>query len=290
MKKIAFIFLFFAAFYSTNGQIITTVAGTGTSGYSGDGGPATAAALNYSGNLINDNHGNLYFTDCDNNCIRKIDITGVITTIAGNGSAGYSGDGGAATAAELFYPHGVTVDNYGNIFIADQKNNCVREVNTSGTITTIAGNGSGGYSGDGGAATAATLNWPTGIALDNAGNIYVTEYYNSVVRKISTSGIISTYAGNGSAGYSGDGGPATDGQINGPYSLATDQLGNVYIADCFNYRIRKVDVYGVISTIAGTGSGGFSGDGGPATAAQIGNSSTQPASCVIAGNYGNIYC
>jgi len=251
--------------------IISTVAGNGTAGYSGDGGAATVAQLYYPAGVAVDSAGNIYIADYNNNRIRKVNTSGIISTVAGNGTAGYSGDGGAATAAQLSNPFSVAVGSTGNIYIADGSNNRIRKVNTSGIISTVAGNGTAGYSGDGGAATAASLSSPYGVAVDSAGNIYIADRSNNRIRKVNTSGIISTVAGNGALGYSGDGGAATAAQLSSPHRVTVDSSGNIYIADTGNYRIRKVNTSGIISTVAGNGTQGYSGDGGAATAAQINN-------------------
>ncbi len=253
----------------TPSGIISTIAGTGVAGFSGDGGQATAAQINRPVKITRDAAGNLFFADEQNNRIRKISTTGVITTIAGNGTPTFSGDGGPATAAGLFHPSAVILDGSGNLYIADHENNRVRMINTSGTITTIAGNGSGGYSGDGGMATAAGLYWPFGLTFDGSGNLYIGDQKNNRVRKVSPTGIISTFAGTGVAGAAGDGGAATAAQLSNPSAIAIDNSGNFYIADQVNNKVRRVSASGIITTFAGTGVAGFSGDGGPATAAQF---------------------
>ena len=255
---------------STTG-IITTVAGSLTPGYSGDGGPATAATLHGPVDVAVDSAGNMFIADVMNNCIRKVNAAGVISTYAGNTVGGYSGDGGSATLAELSFPTSVALDGAGNLFISDGANNCIRKVNSSGVISTIAGDTATGYSGDGGQATDAKLYGPEDIALDKTGNLYIADIGNNVVRKVNTSGIISTVAGTGGAGYSGDNGPATAAQMRYPYAVATDTAGNLYITDNSNFVIRKVDTAGIITTIAGDGGSGYSGDGGPATAATFNN-------------------
>ena len=249
--------------------IISTIAGTGSTGYSGDGGPATAAQLSTPVGIAIDGAGNLFFTDVNNIRVRKINTSGIITTIAGNGTAGYSGDGGPATAAQFRLMYGIAVDNTGRVIIADGHNSCVRRIDTSGIITTIAGTGTAGYSGDGGAATAALLSDPTGIAIDRVGNVYVCDADSNCVRVIYPYGMIATIAGTGSAGFSGDSGPATAAQLAHPLGIAVTDSGYIYIADFNNNRIRKINLSGIISTAAGTGSAGYSGDGGPATAAQL---------------------
>jgi uncharacterized protein YjiK len=256
----------------TTAGIISTVAGNGTGGYSGDGGAATSAELSHPSGVTVDSAGNFYIADQTNNRIRKVTTTGIISTVAGNGTQGYSGDGGAATSAELNQPYGVTVDSAGNIYIADFLNNRVRKVTVStGKISTVAGDGTGGYSGDGGAATSAELDGPTNVAVDSAGNIYIADSDNNRIRKVTAStGIISTVAGDGTAGYSGDGGAATSADLNLAYGVALDASGNIYIGDWANHRVRKVTIStGIISTVAGDGIGGYSGDGGPATIAEL---------------------
>jgi trimeric autotransporter adhesin len=284
--KILLVSIFLCLTLALNSQNISTIAGIDTAGYSGDGGPATIAELYSPSGAVFDASGNLYIADDNNNRIREISTSGIISTFAGNGynapnDGGYSGDGGPATAAELFFPAGIAFDGSGNLYIADASNNMIRIVSTSGIINTIAGifNPLGGYSGDGGPATAAELWNPSGVAVDASGNIYIADEVNNRVRKVNTSGIISTYAGNGygspnTGGFTGDGGPATDAELYIPEGVATDASGNVYIADYSNNRIRMVNTSGIINTIAGNGfgspsSGGFSGDGGASTAAEL---------------------
>ncbi len=266
-------------------QIITTIAGNGFAAYSGDNGPATAAALNFPTSVWKDNAGNLYISEAGNNCVRRVNAAGIISTIAGTGVAGFSGDGGPATAAMLNYAQGVTGDNAGNVYVADLHNNRVRKIDAAGIISTVAGYGTAGYSGDGGLAIAAKLNVPCGICVDGAGNLFVSDYLNFRIRKIDGSGIITTVAGTGVHGFSGDGGPATAAQIDSATSIAVDNLGNLYVGDFGNSRVRKVNTAGVISTIAGTGTAGYSGDGGPATAARI----TRVNGSAFADNAGNVF-
>ncbi|MFZ0319755.1 MAG: hypothetical protein WAL56_11565 [Candidatus Sulfotelmatobacter sp.] len=253
--------------------LISTVAGNGTYGYSGDGGLAFNAELREPTGVALNTSGNVYIADDFNYRIRKITVsTGDISTVAGDGTAGYSGDGGAATGAELNYPLGLAVDTSGNIYIADLINCRVRKVTVStGIITTVAGNGKCGYSGDGGAATSAELANPSTVAVDKSGNIYIADENNNRVRKVTVStGIITTVAGNGIAGYSGDGGPATSAEMDDPTAVAVDSSANIYITDTVNQRIRKVTVStGIITTVAGNGTAGYSGDGGPATSAEL---------------------
>ncbi len=249
--------------------IISTVAGNGTAGFSGDGGLATAAQIHAPYGVAADSAGNLYIADQSNNRIRAVTAAGVISTLAGIGTAGFSGDGGQAAAAQLNFPSGVAVDSTGNIFIADLNNSRIRKVTTAGVISTVAGTGSQGFSGDGGPATAAQLNFPIGLAVDSLGNLYIADQANNRIRKVTAFGVITTVAGNGTAGFSGDGGLATSAQLNSPAGVAVTPSGNLYIADRGNNRIRKVTTFGVITTVAGNGTAGFSGDGGKATAAQL---------------------
>jgi sugar lactone lactonase YvrE len=248
--------------------IISTIAGNGTGGYSGDGGAATAAEINFVRGVALDTIGNVYISDFFNHCIRIVNTNGIISTFAGTGVSGYNGDNIAATAAELNYPQGVAIDKKDNIYISDEGNNRIRMVNTSGIITTVAGNGISGFSGDGGLATVAEMSDPNGVAVDMLGNVYFDDEVNNRIRQVNTSGVINTVAGSGAASYSGDGGPATAAGIFQPIGVAVDISGNLYIGDN-NQRLRYVDAIGNISTIAGTGVAGFSGDGGPATAAKI---------------------
>ena len=272
MKKALFISVIVIASIAkqSQAQIITTVAGNGIYGYSGDGGQATAAQLDFPFGVACDVFGNLYIADSYNAAIRKVSTLGIINTIAGNGISGFSGDGGQATAAELNSIFGIYVDVIGNLYIADGGNNRIRKVNTLGIITTVVGNGTNGYSGDGGQATAAELNYPNGLTIDILGNIYIVDNSNNCIRKISTSGIITTVAGNGTAGFSGDGGQATAAELN-LYSgaIAVDVVGNLFLADGANERIRKVNTAGIITTIAGNGTQGYNGDNGQATNAQL---------------------
>ena len=210
MKLISSVLLLLSiiAYHNVNAQIITTISGTTTAGFTGDNGPATAAKLNSPHDVVVF-AGNIYISDQNNNRVRKINPAGIMTTIAGNGTAGFLGDGGPASAAELDLPTGLAIDNTGNLYIADQSNYRVRKINTSGIISTIAGNGVFTYTADGIAATAAGL-FPTAITLDTSGNLFIAELSNNRVRKVNTSGIISTIAGNGVGGFGGDSGPATD--------------------------------------------------------------------------------
>jgi hypothetical protein len=239
--------------------IISTIAGTGIAGYNGDGIPATAAQLKTPMSITGDASGNLYFSDYDNNRIRKIDAAGIISTYAGNGTIGYGGDGSAATAAQLNNPKGLVIDNTGNMYVADFYNHRIRKIDASGIITTFAGNGSGSFSADGVPATASELNFPSDVAMDTGGNLLIADYLNHRIRKVDATGIIHTVAGYGTGAYSGDGGPATSAALNNPRSIAVDDSNNIYIADLYNHRIRKVSEAGIITTIAGTGVSAYGG-------------------------------
>ena len=249
---------------------ISTLAGTGVRGAAGDGGPAAAAQLNAPRTTATDSAGNTYVTDTENNRIRRISAAGIITTVAGNGTAGYSGDGGPATAARLSNPHGIDVDTAGNVYIADSANHRIRRVSPSGVITTIAGTGSTTYNGDGIPATSASLAYPKGVTVAPDGSLYVGDANHHRVRRFVPGGMISTVAGTGTAGYSGDGGPATAAQLRLPRNVAFGADGSFFIADDSNFAVRRVSPAGVITTIAGTGTAGYSGDGGPATSARLG--------------------
>jgi trimeric autotransporter adhesin len=317
--------------------IISTIAGNGTAGYSGDGGAATSAELNYPLSVAVDGSGNVYIADTDNYRIRKVTAsTGKISTIAGNGISGFSGDGGPGTSAEISYVSGIASDSSGRVFLADNDNCVVREVNTSGVIQTVAGNHAKGcgFSGDDGAATSAQLDYPNGVAVDSSENMYIADRSNLRIRKATLEGNINTVAGNGTVSYaagagteaafyspgsatsdasgniyiadtnncvirkvsaetgevstiagipttnpldpptncsySGDGEPATRATLNGPSKAIADSSGNVYIADTANCRIRRVAASsGDITTVAGTGGCSYSGDGGPATSASL---------------------
>jgi sugar lactone lactonase YvrE len=303
--------------------VISTVAGNGTSSafFAGDGGPAISASLNYPSSVAVDSTGNVLIADTSNSRIRKVAPTGVINTLAGNGSVGSGGDGGPATSAQLNSPVGVTIDQTGNVFIADCSNR-IRKVSPPGTISTfaavstwdlcyydyynyyssgggiaadtvgnvfitdpshhqiykvtpdgvvsvIAGTGRSGFLGDGGPASSAWLSYPSSIAVDATGNLFITDTNNNRIRKVTPDGIIRTVAGSPISGFSGDGGPATSARLSSPTGIAVDTAGNLFIADTYNNRIRKVTPDGIISTVAGNGASGFSGDGGPATSARL---------------------
>ena len=266
---------------------ISTVAGTGQAGYGGDGGPATQALIDAPAGVALDGAGNLYFADTNNHIVRRIDaFSGVITTVAGTPeTSGFSGDGGAATAALLTAPQGIAFDAAGDLLIADTGNNVVREVNTAGIISTIAGTGTAGSGGDGGAATSAQLSspWSVAVAVAQDGSLYIADLGNNRVRKVALSasasgavpGTISTAAGDGTRGFMGDGGSASTAELNQPTAIAIDPAGNLYIADSENNRVREVGASAgnIIETICGTGIVASTqldlGDNGPANAATI---------------------
>jgi streptogramin lyase len=254
--------------------IITTVAGTGSKGFSGDGGPATSARLRYPFSVYVDSAGNIYIADTYNYRIRKVDgQTQIITTVVGDGDAKFKGDGGLAIDASIMKSYDVAVDKEGNLYIADTHSHCIRKVDaTTGIIDTVVGQGTkAGSSGDGGLATEALLNTPTGVYVDASGNIYVTDTKNNVVRKVdATTKIINTVAGNGTPGFSGDGGLATQAQLNYPEGVWVDSSGNMFIVDTDNCRIRMVDgTTAIITTIAGTWWCGYNGNNQPATDAAL---------------------
>lgn len=265
--------------------IITTVAGTGVAGFSGDGGPATLAQLRNPNDVELDAAGNLYIADENNQRVRVI-VNGIIITIAGSGpadasSGGFGGDGGPATSARLNKPHNLAFDRAGNLYISDTKNQRIRRVDRAGVIATVAGAGGGtgadggAFSGDGGPATAAQLWDPHGLTFDRRGNLYIADDKNNRIRRIGRDGIISTVAGSGSdigpnvGGFGGDGGPATGARLFGPHAVAVACDGRLFVTDTKNHRVRLVARNGTISTIVGTGIPGFAGDGGPASAAQL---------------------
>jgi hypothetical protein len=268
----------------TPGGTITTVAGTGTAGYNGDNIAATTARLNYPTGVAVDGVGNLYIADSNNNRIRQVTPGGTITTVAGTGTAGYNGDNIAATTAQLNYPAGVTVDGAGNVYIVDADNYRIRKVTPGGTITTVAGTGTAGYNGDNIAATSAELYAPAGVAVNNAGDLYIADTRNQRIRMVTTSGIITTLVGDGTAGYNGDNIPATSAELNYPGGVAVDGAGNVYIADTHNQRIRMVTTSGIITTLAGAGTAGYNGDNIAATSAQL-----DLPTATLLDNLGNFY-
>jgi RHS repeat-associated protein len=248
--------------------IITTVAGN-QHGFSGDGGPATQASLSFPRRITMGADGSLYIADTGNNRIRRVSPDGIITTVAGNGLKGYSGDGGPASQARLFEPFDMASSPDGNLYIADTQNNRIRRVSPDGIITTVAGNGLRGYSGDGGPASQARLARPWGVSFGPDGSLYIADTENHRIRRVLHNGAITTVAGNGVAGFNGDGGSATQTRLSIPYGMAFDSDGNLYIADTGNNRIRRVSPDGVIRTVAGNGIRGSEGDGGPAAQARL---------------------
>ena len=274
---------------------ISTIAGNYKMGYTGNGGPATSAELNDPRGIVTDPAGNVYFCDRDNHVVRKVDTNGIITTVAGTGSAGYNGDNIQGTTAQLNTPWRVTIDPAGNLYIADSVNDRIRKLAPNGIITTVVGNGSPGYTGDGGPATSATLRIPEQAELDVFGNLYIVDSGNNVIRKVNTSGVITTVAGNGfgqgvgnstgTGAFSGDGGPATKAELNLPVSIAIDTSDNLWISDQANNVIREVNTSGVINTVAGIYNNyNYTGDGGPATKATF----SGPAG-IARDTAGNIY-
>jgi sugar lactone lactonase YvrE len=252
--------------------IIDSFAGTHSATYSGSGGAATSALLARPQGLAFDSSGNLYLADHEFARVRRVDPAGTITTIAGTGAFGFSGDGGLATAARLRGPSSVAVDANGVLYIADGMENRVRRVDAAGVITTFAGNGTSAYGGDGGPATSAGICWPSGLAFDGQGNLYIASKCNNVIRRVDAAGNISTYAGTHSSGFAGDGGLATLAQLNDPHGIAFDANGNLYIADLGNNRIRRVAPDGIITTVAGSACANppcALGDGGVATSAYL---------------------
>jgi sugar lactone lactonase YvrE len=249
-------------------KVITTVAGSGSPGWTGDGTPATAARLQFPEDLAVAPNGDLYIADTGNHAIRKVTAaTGVITTVAGTGSPGYSF--GVATASKIKSPSGIALASNGDFYFADTGNHSVRKV-SAGILTPFAGTGTQGYTGDGGAAAAAKLKQPQDVVIAVNGDIYIADTSNHVVRRVAAAtGVITTVAGTGSSGYSGDGGAATAATFNAPESLAITAAGDVYVADTGNHVVRKFTAGGNVSTVVGTGAAGFSGDGGAPTAAQL---------------------
>jgi sugar lactone lactonase YvrE len=261
----------------TSDGVITTVAGNGVQGFSGDGGLATAASLDSPAGLAIDAAGNLYIADTHNNRIRKVSsATGIISTIAGTGAAGFFGDGAAATAAQLDLPTALALDATGDLYIADTANHRIRRIAASGgAIATVAGNGVEAFAGDNSAATSASIDTPNGLALDAAGNLYIADTHNGRIREVSaTTGLITTVAGSGVVGgnvqsYSGDGGAATSAGLALPRGITIDSAGNLYIADSANHRIRRISSAGIITTVAGQGTQAFAGDNAAAAAASL---------------------
>jgi uncharacterized protein (TIGR03437 family) len=251
----------------TSSGVISTVAGSSTAAvYAGDGGPAVGASLNVPNGIAFDSAGNMYIADTSNNVVRKVNTSGVISTVAGNNYSAFSGDGGPAASASLSLPTGVAVDTAGNLYIADANNNCIRIVTTDQNIHTFAGQCSYAlFQGDGGLAIQAKLNKPYSVAVDAYGDVYIADTENQRIRVVTPDGIINTIAGDGTQGFKGDNGPALQAEFASPSGIALDASGNIYVADKSNSRIRKILPSGIITTIAGNGSYGYFGSGGAAT-------------------------
>jgi uncharacterized protein (TIGR03437 family) len=263
---------------------ISTIAGNGTPQYSGDGSAATSASLDTPYGVAVDSSGNVYIADFLNHAVREVNTSGTISTVAGTGIFGFSGDGGPGTSAQLNRPFGLALDGAGNLYIADSNNYCVRKLDKSGNITTVAGiPNSLGFTGDGGPATSAKMSSPYGVAVDKAGNLYIADAGNNRIRKVSN-GIITTIAGTGTKGFTGDGGPGTKAALNNPYGVSVDTAGNVFIADYGNVRIRLLSANGVINTLAGFAAG-YGGDGGPAINATL----SFPTGTVSDPSTGNVF-
>ena len=253
--------------------IITTIAGTGEAGYAGDGGLAAAALMREPFMCAFDSQGNLYVAEATNHCVRRVDAaTGRIATVAGNGDQGYSGDGGPAVEATMDQPYSLQVDGNGDIYIVDRLNSVIRKVDAAtGIITTVAGTGEAGYSGDGGPGTAAMLREPNDCFLDRRGGLLIADIQDQRIRRLDlVTGIITTFAGNGEKARGGDGSPALQASILGARAVCMDSRGNTYIAEREGNGVRKVDANGIMSTFAGTGERGYDGDGGPAITATWG--------------------
>jgi sugar lactone lactonase YvrE len=270
----------------TNAQAISTMGGDGKQLVAGDGGFAVYASFSTPTGMAVDKNGDTYIADQKNNRIRKINSYGVISTVAGYGSGGMTGDGGPAGSAKINNPQGIAADRIGNIYFCDASNHRVRRIDTAGIISTIAGNGIGGYSGDDTLAIHAELYMPYGVAVDTNGNVFIADYLNHRIRKVNTAGIITTVAGNGTPGRFGDNGPATDANLNKPNGVAVAADGSIYIADAFNNAIRKVAPDGTITTAAGSENGvaGFGGDNGTA-----GQSKVSRPTAVAIDKHGNIF-
>ena len=220
--------------------IARRIVGTGRSGFSGDGGPALEAEINFSNHLVADAAGNLYIADTGNNRIRKVSTDGIITTVAGTGAVGYTGDGGPAIAATFGGPAAIAIDAGGSLYVADFNNHCIRRIGTDGIITTIGGTGTAGYGGDGGPALEARIGEPCGVVVDREGFVYIGDQVNNRVRVVTPWGTMHTVAGTGVRGHTGDGGPAEAAQISNPDIIALDRDGNLFLPDHINCAVRKL--------------------------------------------------
>jgi hypothetical protein len=255
-------------------QIITTFAGTGEPGYSGDNGPAGSATLREPFMCDFDSDGNLYVCEARNHTVRKIDMaTKTITTVAGTGESGYSGDGSSATSATMNEPYSLQIAANGDIYIVDRLNAAVRKVDAvTGIITTVAGTGESGYSGDGGPGKRAQMREPNDCFLTSTGGLLIADIQDQRIRHLDlSSGILTTFAGNGEKVRQGDGLPAAEASILGARAVCMDRVGNTYICEREGNGVRKVNSNGIMSTIAGTGERGYTGDKGPATDSQWGS-------------------
>ncbi|HEX4136208.1 MAG TPA: hypothetical protein VHY84_16460 [Bryobacteraceae bacterium] len=250
---------------------ISTVAGNGNYGYTGDGGIGTDATLPGPDGVVIDSSGNAIVCDSFANRVRSITTFGIINLIAGDNTPGFTGDGGPAVSASLVDCQGIAIDGAGNLYIADTHDRRIRKVSTTGVITTVAGTGMNSFSGDGGQAVNAALSQPEGIAVDSQGNLYIADTGNNRIRRVTPSGIITTIAGSGTQGYAGDGASALGAQLNAPTRIALDPSGNIYFTDNGNNVVRRILVGGTIQPVAGNGQYGFSGDGGQATSAMLAN-------------------
>ena len=257
------------AAYNCGRNMLWTAAGNGGTTYAGDGGQSVTRGLNAPYGVAIDSQDRVYVADSGLHAVRRINSDGTITTIAGTGTAGSTGDGGAATTARLNTPVRLAFDTAGNLYIADSGNNKIRKVTPAGIISTVAGTGTAGNTGDGGQATSARLRTPYDVAFGPDGSMYIADRANHKIRRVAPNGIISTFAGTGTAGYNGDGITATAARLNTPYGVDVDADGNVYIADFDNERVRKVDTNKIITTYAGTGIATIDGDGGPAVEAGL---------------------
>lgn len=253
---------------AANGAV-SVFAGNRQRAFAGDGGPASAATLGNPVGILPDRGGNIFIADMENLRIRRVSTGGIISTVAGNGNYRIAPEGSAAVRSYLSIPHSIAIAADGSLYIADAQSHRIVRVSKEGAMTTVAGTGQFGYSGDGGPATRARIYYPKGVALDRAGNLYISDTLNSVVRRVNPQGIISTFAGTGKPGFTGDGGPAAAADLNYPTGVTTDAEGNLYIADSINHAVRMVNTRGIITTLAGTGVEGFSGDGGPAKSARM---------------------